>query len=207
MLNFLPALGGMMLGKAADHAYGAWSARYQNRFAERMASTQYQRAVADMRAAGLNPILAAGGGGAASPQSGSGFSVGSSENVMTTAAGLKRTKEETKLLKVNQHVSQTVADKNKQDTLTALQHEKVGAQTAEKIKAERDILAETLQQQKTATAKSLIDLSFYKSLVGKTIRTVGVGSRELKDVSDIATSIINSAKGTSKLPYTGQYRR
>ena len=70
----IAGVAGAALGAAASH-YGAKKqrdlqmqlAREQMEFQERMSSTSWQRAVADMKLAGINPMLAFMKGGASSP--------------------------------------------------------------------------------------------------------------------------------------------
>lgn len=66
----------------AQNQFNAQQAELQRQWEEQMANTQYQRGVADMQAAGLNPALAYSQGGAPTPQG------SSASNGMPQAGGL-----------------------------------------------------------------------------------------------------------------------
>lgn len=139
----ISAVGSFLGGERRNEASSAVSAE-QMAFQERMSNTQYQRGMADMRAAGLNPILAYKQGGASSPPGASIPPIDTISPALATAlqtrrvtAELKNIQADTRLKTVQERLNSATADKVLQDKWIAF-HNRVRAAadagTAEEVR-------------------------------------------------------------------------
>lgn len=150
---------GSIIGGALSNRASAKEAAKNRAFQERMSNTEYQRAVVDMRAAGINPMLAIMKGGASTPPGATAQQHDVITPAVNTALTAIRTKAELEnLLATNENIQ---VNTNRELTQAAL-----NKQLAVKTEHEAAMAATNAKAAELALQRQKQQSSLYKGKTG-----------------------------------------
>ena len=166
--------------------FNAQQAQINRDYQTQMSNTQYQRGMADMKAAGLNPILAYQKGGASSP-SGATASTVAAPTEDFVGKGVSSAMASKRLNAEVENMIETNANLKAQRALTQAQE---GKTRAEQVAVDTDIALKTqaIKQAIVDTQRKEIEGDYYKTPAGRIAETFGVFGRSVNP-------FISSAKG------------
>lgn len=188
-------LGGMFNSNATEenNKRNIELAREQMAFQERMSSTAYQRGMADMKAAGLNPILAYQKGGASSP---SGALASTTPATMDIGGAMDKAVNTGLSARRN---SAEVANMEQQNALLQQQRQTSAAQMrlADNQARESFFRGTNLQPEMIVNNEKAGYLNANPNVV-KAAAIGDMGSKAIGAVGDTIGSVVNSATGLKK---------